>query len=220
MGEYLVGAYLQVVEDPPCEFVVYNTRPPAGSKKSLGELDVIGLRYKEPRTAFLCEVITHIRGLLIKNPETTIRRMSTELVISVGLDHMLREVLPKEETLLNTMTQMFNQNPEFVCQFVADAIKKGGEEEQRERIDDARGSSMSTEVKRPQAALWCVKPLSPSIAMANGQSHSVTLRECKMPLLQPSAEMPGGSAPSVCVKMFTHELRKAAEHRPIEKHLA
>jgi hypothetical protein len=69
------------------------------------------------------------------SPKTESKR--TELVVSVGLDHMLRDVLPKEEMLLNTMTQMFNLNPEFVCQFVADAIKEG-KEEQTKQADDAR----------------------------------------------------------------------------------
>lgn len=69
-------------------------------------------------------------------PKTDSER--TELVVSVGLDHMLRDVLPKEETLLNTMVQMFNQEPDFVSGFVADAIRKGGEAEQRKQTDEAR----------------------------------------------------------------------------------
>lgn len=61
-----------------------------------------------------------------------------ELVVSVGLDHMLRDVLPKEEILLSTMTQMFNRNPDFVCDYVAERIKAGGEEETKKVTLEAR----------------------------------------------------------------------------------
>ena len=61
VGEYFVGAYLQLGEG--CDFVDYNVRPPGGGLKGLEELDVVGLNFKT-RTAFLCEVTTHIRGLL------------------------------------------------------------------------------------------------------------------------------------------------------------
>ena len=61
-----------------------------------------------------------------------------ELVVSVGLDHMLRDVLPKEEILLSTMTQMFNQNPNFVCEYVSKRIKAGGEEETDKGTLEAR----------------------------------------------------------------------------------
>ena len=59
-GEYLVGAYLQLVEK--CDFVVYNVRPPGGGQEGLKEFDVLGLNFKS-KTAYLCEVTTHIRGL-------------------------------------------------------------------------------------------------------------------------------------------------------------
>ena len=42
VGEYLVGAYLQLFEN--CDFVDYNVRPPGGGMKGLGELDVVGLQ--------------------------------------------------------------------------------------------------------------------------------------------------------------------------------
>lgn len=60
IGEYFVGAYLQLIEH--CDFVDYNVRPPGGGLKGLGELDVVGLNFRTD-TAFLCEVTTHIRGL-------------------------------------------------------------------------------------------------------------------------------------------------------------
>jgi len=73
IGEYLVGAYLQLVEE--CDFVDYNVRPPGGGIKGLEELDVIGLQFNS-RTAFLCEVTTHIRGLLYKNNCETVLRIA------------------------------------------------------------------------------------------------------------------------------------------------
>lgn len=48
-----------------------------------------------------------------------------ELVLSVGLERMLQDILPKEETLLKTMALMFKKNSEFVSQFVVDTLKEG-----------------------------------------------------------------------------------------------
>jgi len=73
MGEYLVGAYLRVVEE--CDFVDYNVHPPGGGQRGLEELDVVAFNF-EKRTAFLCEVTTHIRGLLYKDYDTTVKRIS------------------------------------------------------------------------------------------------------------------------------------------------
>jgi hypothetical protein len=60
VGEYLVGAYLQLIER--CDFVQYNVRPPHGRMKGLGELDVVGFNFAT-KTAYICEVTTHIGGL-------------------------------------------------------------------------------------------------------------------------------------------------------------
>jgi len=71
IGEFLVGAYLQVRKE--CCFVDYNVRFPGGRLKGLGELDVVGFNFKT-NTAYLCEVKTHIRGLLyMSNEETVVR---------------------------------------------------------------------------------------------------------------------------------------------------
>lgn len=61
MGEYLVGAYLKIVEG--CDYVDYNVRFPGGGLKGLGELDVVAFDMDEG-VAYLCEVVTHVRGLL------------------------------------------------------------------------------------------------------------------------------------------------------------
>ena len=71
-GEYIVGAYLKVVEK--CDVVDYNVRQPGGGLQGLGELDVIGLNFKT-NTAILCEVTTHIRGLLYVDNKTTIKKI-------------------------------------------------------------------------------------------------------------------------------------------------
>jgi hypothetical protein len=71
MGEYIVGSYLKMILG--CDHVDYNVRPSGGGLKSLGELDVIGLNF-ETDTAYICEVTTHIRGLLyVSNQETVAR---------------------------------------------------------------------------------------------------------------------------------------------------
>lgn len=72
IGEYIAGAYLQQVEQ--CNFVDYNVRPPGGGLKGLGELDVVGLNFNT-NTAYLCEVTTHIRGILYKNNKETVSRV-------------------------------------------------------------------------------------------------------------------------------------------------
>ena len=74
MGEYLVGAYLKMVKG--CDIVDYNVRRPGGGLAGLDELDVMGLDFKN-KTAYLCEVTTHLEGLLIgKGNESTIKKIS------------------------------------------------------------------------------------------------------------------------------------------------
>lgn len=72
VGEFLVGAYLQL--EAECDVVDYNVRPPGGGLGGLGELDVVGFNFKT-NTAFICEVTTHIRGLLYKNNRETVVRI-------------------------------------------------------------------------------------------------------------------------------------------------
>jgi hypothetical protein len=72
MGEYIVGAYLRLIEH--CDFIDYNVRSIEGGQKGLNEFDVLGLRFRD-RTAYLCEVTTHIRGLLYKDNKATVERV-------------------------------------------------------------------------------------------------------------------------------------------------
>jgi hypothetical protein len=72
IGEYIVGAYLQLMLE--CDVVDYNVRPPGGGLAGLEELDVIGLDLKTNK-AYLCEVTTHIRGILYVDNKTTVQRI-------------------------------------------------------------------------------------------------------------------------------------------------
>lgn len=72
IGEYIVGAYLQLIIG--CDVVDYNVRPPGGGLQGLEEMDVIGLDLKNHR-AYLCEVTTHIRGVLYKDKHITVERI-------------------------------------------------------------------------------------------------------------------------------------------------
>lgn len=72
IGEYIVGAYLQIMDE--CDVVDYNVRFPGGGLQGLSELDVIGLSFKQ-NTAYICEVTTHIRGVLYKNNKETVARI-------------------------------------------------------------------------------------------------------------------------------------------------
>ncbi len=71
-GEYLVGAYLKLIED--CDFVDYNVRMPGGGQKGQREIDVVGIRFTT-QTAYLCEVATHLSGVNYGGNPETIKRL-------------------------------------------------------------------------------------------------------------------------------------------------
>ncbi len=75
IGEYIVGAYLKEIFE--CDFVDYNVRRPGGGLKGLEEFDVVGLDFTT-QTAYLCEVTTHIRGLLYKSNKESVQRIRTK----------------------------------------------------------------------------------------------------------------------------------------------
>jgi len=75
VGEYIVGAHLQLIEG--CDFIDYNVRIPGGGLSGLSELDVVGLNFNT-KTAFLCEVTTHIRGLNYGSYQTTIEKIRSK----------------------------------------------------------------------------------------------------------------------------------------------
>jgi hypothetical protein len=72
MGEYIVGACLKLLKE--CDFVDYNVRRPGGGLAGLNEIDAVGLNFKS-KTAYLCEVTTHLDGLLYKDAKTTVERI-------------------------------------------------------------------------------------------------------------------------------------------------
>ena len=55
-----------------------------------------------------------------------------EFVVSLGIDRLLLDPLPDEPILQDTMVSMFNANAEFVADFIAEVMEKGGEEIDRE----------------------------------------------------------------------------------------
>ena len=72
VGEYLVGAYLKLVEH--CDVVDYNVLEPGGGLRGLNELDVVGFHFATS-TVYLCEATTHVTGLLYQNNVATIDRI-------------------------------------------------------------------------------------------------------------------------------------------------
>jgi hypothetical protein len=78
IGESLVGAYLRHVVG--CDVVVYNSF----FADRQGEVDVVGLKQGEPRIVWLCEVTTHIGGMLIVRN----RQDASEQVITDKLDRL------------------------------------------------------------------------------------------------------------------------------------
>ncbi|MEK3910241.1 hypothetical protein [Paenibacillus sp. FSL H7-0331] len=72
-GELIVGAYLKQIEG--CDFIEYNARPRGGGIKGLDELDVIGMNFVT-KTAYLCEVTTHLLGALYIDNKTTVEKIS------------------------------------------------------------------------------------------------------------------------------------------------
>ncbi|MFD0694976.1 hypothetical protein ACFQZT_12790 [Paenibacillus sp. GCM10027628] len=75
MGELIVGAYLKQIEG--CDFIEYNVRTRGGGLKGLDELDVVGLNFVT-KTAYLCEVTTHLLGALYVDNKTTVEKIKTK----------------------------------------------------------------------------------------------------------------------------------------------
>jgi hypothetical protein len=76
MGECLVGAYLREILG--CEIVVYNQRV-SRKKGEFGELDVLGIDATR-RTAYFCEVTTHLGGVLysVKGKDNSLVKVSAK----------------------------------------------------------------------------------------------------------------------------------------------
>ncbi len=77
IGESAVGAYMRYIRE--CEIVVYNTF----LRDQQGELDVVALKTGEPRRVWLCEVTTHIGGMLYPGTggtDGTVKKLHDKLV--------------------------------------------------------------------------------------------------------------------------------------------
>jgi len=59
-----------------------------------------------------------------------------ELVLSVGMDKMFCDVIPKDEQSLlqKTIATMFKENPEFVTNFVISILKRGEQIQKEEEL--------------------------------------------------------------------------------------
>ena len=72
MGEYVAGAYLRMIKG--CSIVIYNQKA-YEEKGKFEEIDVLGFDLAT-RSIYLCEVTTHLRGLLYSGGnEATLRRL-------------------------------------------------------------------------------------------------------------------------------------------------
>lgn len=61
-----------------------------------------------------------------------------EIVLSVGMEKMLKDILPEEESLQWTMVQMFEENPEYTSDFIAKTLKRGEWIKEKERGEAAK----------------------------------------------------------------------------------
>lgn len=57
-----------------------------------------------------------------------------EFVLLMGIEKMIVDPLPENDLLRKTVVAMFRENPEFIADFIARTLEKGGmrEEERRE----------------------------------------------------------------------------------------
>ena len=49
-------------------------------------------------------------------------------ILKIGMQKMLIDVLPDDEALQMTMVAMFEDNPEYLCEFVSKVLKDGNNE--------------------------------------------------------------------------------------------
>ena len=117
IGEYIVGAYLQIIKG--CDLVCYNLRISEGKLKGLNELDVLGLDLKN-KTAYLCEVTTHIKGLLYKNNNQTIKKIKDKYNFQKKYANKCLPKYFKKEYMFwspvvpkGKLTKVFNKNKKF-----------------------------------------------------------------------------------------------------------
>lgn len=59
VGEYVAGEYLKYIKG--CDVIDYNVRTRGGGSEGQNEFDVVGFDFAS-KTAYLCEVATHLSG--------------------------------------------------------------------------------------------------------------------------------------------------------------
>ncbi|WP_407282364.1 hypothetical protein V7O61_06500 [Methanolobus sp. WCC1] len=78
IGEYVAGAYLQVVKD--CDVVNYNVKNTDNGMKGMNEFDVLALNLTS-FDAYLCEVSTHLNGFNYgKGNKNTIAKLNNKFI--------------------------------------------------------------------------------------------------------------------------------------------
>ena len=66
-------------------------------------------------------------------PEYTDWDVYVGVVLSLGIETMIKDVTPRDNSLLQqTLLKMHEKNPEFVSNFIVDTLKVGGEVQQQE----------------------------------------------------------------------------------------
>jgi len=79
MGEYLVGAYLRLIEG--CTLISYDQKA-SEVKGEFGEIDVVAIN-GSAKTVYLCEVVTHLQGMLYGGGnQETLRRLKGKFLVS------------------------------------------------------------------------------------------------------------------------------------------
>lgn len=116
--------------------VDYNVRIPGGGLNGLKEIDVVGYDFSN-RTVYLCEVITHLSGVLYGTYENTMEKVARKLIamqtyssehlcdfeikkymlwaprVAAGLHTQLQEVDGLELIVNSTYTSCINELNEF-----------------------------------------------------------------------------------------------------------
>jgi hypothetical protein len=83
-----------------------------------------------PEVEVSSETIRRIRAFkrvidVILHEELASESDYIDLILTTGLHGMLQDTLPKEEILFKTMVEMFDKNPEFVSDFIAETLARG-----------------------------------------------------------------------------------------------
>jgi len=74
------------------------------------------------------KAVTKLVDLILEDAHSDDLNDYVDLVMALGIERMLRDVLPQDNPLLqDTIVKMFNEKPEFVAAFVIKTNKAGRE---------------------------------------------------------------------------------------------